>query len=1088
MIIFLYIYSSLIYALSPSSLILENIKDDEDRFYKNGSLHFLNSSISEWCEQLNIPPSLIPVNIKHGEDLKSQITTYSEDQFYKNGLLYFLRSTSVQEFENRVAKWCTQFDIPTEFDSRWTPLWYGKEKVIPFEEIKARWKKNYGLEDSLGLFDEIHIRDMEAIASYISSYSGGSNASRTPSYESCIRYFFNSPSLEEYHQRIDNYCQQFHVEASVRSTARVSQKDYDITPVIKDLHHEWQKILQDKIPHFINNHRSCSIETLLMFGALSCTFFKREALKKEILRRVHENPKFSYPPVTDLKDQTKKILEQEDFINDNQWNERTLYLMTDVQKKRLYELCSPPVIDSLYAQSFFYLLREIAKRGASHTTPYERREKFISELEFYMVELYNGKEKAFDEEKSHRTLIFLKLTSVPHYDVYVESVDHFYQKVKRLKPQLEALSNKEQSYRTDKEIQELWKNLLKKQLGLCPTGAIERPLFYLEEFYDWSNLSCKKDMFIAMVQNYYAYIVEKIAGSEVWSSRGYSGNEAHAGTRIHNILSQGSYGYLSEVDKHELDVYAASTGRRHPQEIQEHFESLFTPFHFGGYVLEFFQDKRFLKVFASLKEVQQRKDLFMDDLCLAFRINHFMLHVGEGFMSFDHEYGLRKQQGVITEMLLDQTLSNQNPNPTDIELFIPTYEETELVYRCLERGAFPTLKHLLSLNAHLKKENLAFVRVLNSCLQHDCVGQKRLNGLDMLKCFYAHSRFPEDKSNFMPNSKTTLSHIIVKLKEEYKVFPYIVYFIEELKFSPFLGDSNLFAYTPLHWACRYGHLSLVKWLVEIQNMPPDYSTQTGYTTIAPATLGGHKKVLEYLIDRKGVNVANKMRCRHTAFHWACHAGHLSIVKWLIEEKDIDPNYCEPGKQSALSHAFMFNHQDIVEYLIGQGASPTLTDKTMKSYNLLHRACYYGHLSLVKWLIPLCVKERGSFDFEEYIEIAINKNHVAIVEHFICEVGSPMTEKVESFLKKRGRTDTLKTSKEIENIAVFLERGHNPFLTLYRLNQVRKAMKKNNDPSLLERTSRWSHYFIHRKNYFKALNFWNRRDLKCLGSLLILKSS
>ena len=125
--------------------------------------------------------------------------------------------------------------------------------------------------------------------------------------------------------------------------------------------------------------------------------------------------------------------------------------------------------------------------------------------------------------------------------------------------------------------------------------------------------------------------------------RGYSGNEAHAGTRIHNILSQGSHGYLSEVDKLEKDVYASSTRWRSPEKIQEHFESLFTPLNLGEYILEFFQDKRFFKVFANLKDVVQREGLFMDDLYLAFRINHFIRHVGEGFLSFDHQDKSGKQ-------------------------------------------------------------------------------------------------------------------------------------------------------------------------------------------------------------------------------------------------------------------------------------------------------------------------------------------------------------------------------------------------------------------------------------------------------------
>ena len=511
MLLILCIYNSLLSALSPSSCFKK--------------MHI----ITEECAILSCLPR--------------------EESFYRDGLLYFLRSSSPQDFESRVKKWCVRFDIPEEFDQRWTPLWYGKEKVVPFEEIKARWEKDYGLVDSLNLFDEARIRDMEAVSSYINSYSGAPNTSHYPSYQDCLHHFFNSPSIEEYNKRIETYCKDYRVPLSTRSIARVSQKDYDITPVITDLHCEWQKLIHDKIPDHIDNDRSRSIETLLMLASLSCFSFDTEPLKEETLKRMHLTRKTTYPPISSLDPQTKKLCQNEGFIADDLWQERPLTLMTSSQYKALYKHCHNDVLESLYSQSFFSLLRKIAKRGPSESTPYDIREKFISELEIYMVDLFSGREKAFLKEKHRRTLHFINISSLPHYDVYIESVHHFYQKMKRLNPQLITLSNKEQSYRTENEFQELWNNLLGTQQGLCPAGSIERPLFYLEEFYDWTNLSNEKDLFLHMLENYYTHIVEKISGLEVWLSDIPVGNEAHSRVHVHNVLSQGPFGFLSEVDK-----------------------------------------------------------------------------------------------------------------------------------------------------------------------------------------------------------------------------------------------------------------------------------------------------------------------------------------------------------------------------------------------------------------------------------------------------------------------------------------------------------------------------------------------------------
>ena len=49
------------------------------------------------------------------------------------------------------------------------------------------------------------------------------------------------------------------------------------------------------IPDHIDDERSCSIETLLMFGSLSCMSFDTESLKEEVLKKMQSTQKSSYP-------------------------------------------------------------------------------------------------------------------------------------------------------------------------------------------------------------------------------------------------------------------------------------------------------------------------------------------------------------------------------------------------------------------------------------------------------------------------------------------------------------------------------------------------------------------------------------------------------------------------------------------------------------------------------------------------------------------------------------------------------------------------------------------------------------------------
>ena len=102
-------------------------------------------------------------------------------------------------------------------------------------------------------------------------------------------------------------------------------------------------------------------------------------------------------------------------------------------------------------------------------------------------------------------------------------------------------------------------------------------------------------------------------------------------------------GIFHEVDKQEKDTYAFSRRTEGKADIKMHFSALFTPFHFGGYVLEFFQDKRFFKVFGSVKKALCIEKLFIDDFCQAFRIDQLILFLGQSSVSFSPPEVLRQE-------------------------------------------------------------------------------------------------------------------------------------------------------------------------------------------------------------------------------------------------------------------------------------------------------------------------------------------------------------------------------------------------------------------------------------------------------------
>ena len=456
---------------------------------------------------------------------------------------------------------------------------------------------------------------------------------------------------------------------------------------------------------------------------------------------------------------------------------------------------------------------------------------------------------------------------------------------------------------------------------------------------------------------------------------------------------------------------------------------------------------------------------------------------GRGFCHLTIKTNQENNTEVAQEVALDQALSSQNP--TAIDPFIPIYGETELLYKCLNHGSLCTLEAFLSLNVHLKKESIELTRALNSCLQHGVIG------LDMLRCLYTHSlmKISKEKNLFMPNGRYFLSHIINKLKEESEILLYLIYFTEVHNFPANVPDNTEKRLTPLHRACRYGYLSLVKWLIEMNDVDPRFCLKGQQYPISHAATEGYLHIVKYLVENQGVplTLSDKDRFGYTVFHWACQQGHLALVKWLIEEKNMPPDYCQPNKHSPFNQAATRGHKHILEYLINQGVSPTFSDKDDLAYTPLHWASQEGHLSLIKWLIPLYVRKKNALNFSELIKLARTHNKVAVVEYFVCDIGCPSTEAIELFLKKHGCRDTLKTLKEIKTIEGFLARGHNPFFSVHRLNQVRANMNKDKFEPFLEKISRW-HTFINHQKFDFLDKFVFKRDLNRLHSILVLKSS
>jgi len=87
--------------------------------------------------------------------------------------------------------------------------------------------------------------------------------------------------------------------------------------------------------------------------------------------------------------------------------------------------------------------------------------------------------------------------------------------------------------------------------------------------------------------------------------------------------------------------------------------------------------------------------------------------------------------------------------------------------------------------------------------------------------------------------------------------------------------------TPLHWAARYGHLSVVQYLCE---QGADNEARNMYHNIPLhwAARYGHLPAVQYLCEQ-GADMEVRNRDCMTPLHWAARYGHLPVMQCLCEQ-------------------------------------------------------------------------------------------------------------------------------------------------------------------------------------------------------------
>ncbi|CAI8044921.1 Ankyrin-3 [Geodia barretti] len=159
--------------------------------------------------------------------------------------------------------------------------------------------------------------------------------------------------------------------------------------------------------------------------------------------------------------------------------------------------------------------------------------------------------------------------------------------------------------------------------------------------------------------------------------------------------------------------------------------------------------------------------------------------------------------------------------------------------------------------------------------------------------------------------------------------------------------------TPLMAACFYGHLPILKFLVEELHCEPQVPVScSAEGSLLHIALSKNDKadIVRYLVSECGLDPNALRKYGETPVHVACSTGNLEVVKYLGEELGCSLEVQDETGDTPLHLSSQNNHADVVKFLIERGCKVDTVNKS--GLTPLSVACRYGKREAAKLLLEL----------------------------------------------------------------------------------------------------------------------------------------
>jgi hypothetical protein len=128
--------------------------------------------------------------------------------------------------------------------------------------------------------------------------------------------------------------------------------------------------------------------------------------------------------------------------------------------------------------------------------------------------------------------------------------------------------------------------------------------------------------------------------------------------------------------------------------------------------------------------------------------------------------------------------------------------------------------------------------------------------------------------------------------------------------------DDIYGFTPLHYAARYGHIEIARLLL-LNGADVNARSNGGWTPLHLAAIFGNVDILHLLIENCA-DLEAQNNDGEIVLHRAAYHGHLPFIQELISRYHVDINARLDDGETALSLARRNDHPEIITFLQANG--------------------------------------------------------------------------------------------------------------------------------------------------------------------------